>query len=292
MTAIISRSQESATQATPAARERKQDQVPAAVLPSNASPGVGTRPEVNWRPLARAGLTVIADLLAGIEEPPAEWTPCDTPCELITIVACRLHNLPDDEGSEAWQSRTDLLHELVWPRESLRAAVELGVSRGWSLTTPDAFGHLMAATNKLGALCAALEEPNDVARQHQFAAICSGQEDAIAPPDAAAKPFQEKPRPPIRRDPAAEAVDAVMIEAISDQAVRTTLLVDWCLKARGVLDHIASAADGDSALRSALREHEIAFRNASWRDCRMGECLEDVLNNQFHLIRQLAGGAA
>lgn len=292
MTAIISRSPESATQAMSAARERKQNRLASAVLMRNASPETGAEADASWLPPACAALSVIAGLLPDLEEPPAGWSACDTPCELITIVACHLHNLPDQEGSEAWQSRTDLLHELVWPRESLRAAVELGVSRGWSLSTPEAFGHLMAASNKLGALCAALEEPNGAARELQFVAICSGQDAAAAPPTAAVKPFQEKPRPPIRRDPVIEALDAAMIEAISDQAVRTTLLVDWCLKARGVLDHIASAADGDSTLRSALREHEIAFRNASWRDCRMGECLEDVLNHQFHLIRKIAGGAA
>ncbi|SFE19595.1 hypothetical protein [Paracidovorax konjaci] len=230
MTAIISRSQESATQATPAARERTQDRRPAAVLPINAYPGVGTQPEVNWLPSARAALAVIASLLADIEEPPEGWTPCDTPCELITIVACRLHNLPDDEGSEAWQSRTDLLHELVWPRESLRAAVELGVSRGWSLTTPGAFGHLMAATNKLGALCAALEEPNDVARQLQFAAICSGQDHATAPPSAAAKPFSDPPRPPIRREPAASVDDSQRV--FNELAQHASTLRDFLLDAR------------------------------------------------------------
>lgn len=271
MTAIISRSPESATQATPAARDRKAEKPAVSVLPTAPGLTPPTAEAADWRRPARTELARIADFLVQIEEPPAGWIATDTPAELISHAARRVKDLlRQEDGEEAWASSNTMWDAILWPFESLRAALELGALRGWAASTPEAFGLLTAANDKLTAL----------------------QEYVAKQPVCTSKPFQDKPRPPIRRAPTAEALDAAMAEAISDQAVRTTLLVDWCLKARGVLDHIASAAQGDSVFRNALMEHEIAFRNASWTDCRMGECLEDVLHQQSNLIRQIAGGAA
>lgn len=271
MNAIISRSQESATQATPAARERKADKPAVAELHTAQVPIPPAVEAADWKGPVRAALIQIAGLLDQLEDPVPGWTNTDTPTELISHAARRVHHiLLQKHDEEAWANSNTMWDAILWPYESLRAAVELGALRGWAASTPDAFGLLTTANDQMIAL----------------------QDYVTALPVAAARPFQEKPRPPIRREPEAEALDAAMVEAISDQAVRTTLLVDWCLKARGVLDHIANAAQGDSAFRNTLIQHEIAYSNASWRDCRMGECLEDVLHLQSNLIRQIAGGAA
>ncbi len=284
MTAIISRSQESATQATPAARERNAKKPaigasPVAPAPSAPQPEAGRASAEPWRAVIRQFLTETHDVLFAAALPSDGIIPQGLPSELAVHCVGVLHALLDaPDTSVQWEDGFETYAQLQWARDSMRAAVALlGTEHDELHSVAEAY---RVVCQRLVSACEALEQATDITAMSSALQV------------AAAKPFQEKPRPPIRREPEAEALDAAMAEAISDQAVRTTLLVDWCLKARGVLDHIASAAQGDSAFRNTLIQHEIAFSNANWRECRMGECLEDVLHLQSNLIRQIAGSAA
>lgn len=270
MTAIISRSPESATQATPAARERKAEKPAVAELPTAQAPTAPAAEAADWQRPVRAALAHIADLLDQIEEPPSGWVGTDTPSELIGHVARWARDTLQLEGDDAtWTNSNTVSDAILWPSESLSAAVELGTLREWAVSAPEAFALLAKANDQLTAL----------------------QDYLDAQPVAAAKPFQDKPRPPIRRDPAC-TLDVDEIEAFADKATRAADLVTWCVSAHAILESIGHFAEFDADFRASLSRLEIAYRNADWQRCRMDQGLADVLHLQSNLIRQIAGGAA
>ncbi|CAM3404087.1 hypothetical protein [Paracidovorax anthurii] len=212
MTAIISRSPESATQATPAARKSKAEKPAVGVPPTTQAPISPAAGAADWQRPVRTALTQIAGLLDQLEEPAPGWGATDTPTELISHAARRVNNiLRQEDGEDAWASSITMWDAILWPFESLRAAVELGALRGWAASTSEAFGLLTAANDQLTAL----------------------QKYVAAQPAAIPKPFQEKPRPPIRREPEAARHSVNDTQRVfSELANQASTLRDFLLGAR------------------------------------------------------------
>lgn len=270
MNAIISRSPESATQATPAARERKAANPAASSPPTELASAPPATEAADWQRPVRAALIQIAGLLDQLEDPVPAWANTDAPTELISHAARRVKDLlRQEDGEEAWASSNTMWDAILWPFESLRAAVELGALRGWAASTPEAFGLLTAANDKFTAL----------------------QEYVAKQPVCASKPFQEKPRPPIRREPEGPALDAEAIDALADEATRVGYLVQWCVDARGILSSISTHAAIDPELRAVLQRWDVCHNQANWDTCLMDQCLSDVLRRQASLIFKIAGAA-
>lgn len=271
MNAIIARPAAGATRATSATREDEAEKPAVTVPPMDRAPAPPAADAANWQASTRAALAQIAGLLDQLEEPAPSWTASDTPTELISHALRWVHDaLQQDDSEEPWANSNTMWAAILWPFESLRAAVELGAARGWAARTPEAFGLLTAANDQFTAL----------------------QEFVAAQPVAASRPFQEKPRPPIRREPEAESVDAVLMESLAEQAARAGDLVRWCINAHHILRTIAEDARADDELRAALESNDIRYNNADWTACRMNEGLEYVLGHQAELINRMAGGAA
>lgn len=271
MNAIIARPAAGATRATSASRKSKAKKSAVTVPPMDRAPATPAAEAANWQTRTRAALAQIAGMLDQIEEPAPSWTASDTPTELISHVLRWVHDtLRQKDGEEAWESSNTMWAAILWPFESLRAAVELGSTRGWAASTPEAFALLTTANDQLTAL----------------------QEYVAAQPVAASRPFQEKPRPPIRREPEAGAADAILMEALAEQAARAGDLVRWCTNAQHILAAISKYASVDEELRNTLEIHDIRYNNADWNNCRMNEGLEYVLLHQSGLIDKMAGGAA
>lgn len=270
MNAIIARPDAGATRATSAAQMSKAEKPAVSVLPTAPGLTPPTAEAADWRRPARTELARIADFLVQIEEPPAGWIATDTPAELISHAARRVKDLlRQEDGEEAWASSNTMWDAILWPFESLRAAVELGALRGWAASTPEAFGLLTAANDKLTAL----------------------QEYVAKQPVCASKPFQDKPRPPIRRAPERPALDAEAIDALADEATRVGYLVQWCVEARGILSSISTHAAIDAELRAVLQRWGVCYNQANWDTCLMDQCLGDVLRRQASLIFKIAGAA-
>lgn len=271
MNAIIARPAAGATRGTSTARKSTTEKPAVTVPPMDRPPAPPDADAANWQARARAALAQISGLLDQIEEPPPGWTATDTPAELIGHVAQWARStLRQKDGEKAWANSNTMWGAILWPFESLRAAVELGASRGWAASAPEAFALLTMANDQLTAL-------------QQFVA---------AQPVAASRPFQDNPRPPIRREPEAGAADAILMEALAEQAARAGDLVRWCTNAQHILAAISKYASVDDELRNTLEIHDIRYNNADWNNCRMNEGLEYVLLHQAGLIDKMAGGAA
>ncbi|WP_311221369.1 MULTISPECIES: hypothetical protein [unclassified Acidovorax] len=221
-------------------------------------------------------LDPVFDALFELVDPTSGPLPSDIAGELVTHAKEGLRQvLLIGDAEPVWEDTTSLLAETLWTRDSLTAAAELAVIHGWTHSAGHSLTMLKAVCNAVSAVCAALEEYDDVARTELLQAACG----SFA--------RREWPQAPFRRAPA-----AIQMESLASEAERAGLLVEWCIKANSTLDQIHLAAESYPSFRAELYEKNIAYNYPDWPTCRVDEGLADVLQRQSALIKQMAGGAA
>ncbi|MFT3815232.1 MAG: hypothetical protein QM740_17940 [Acidovorax sp.] len=262
MTTIITRSAVRATKA-PA----RKNAAPQATPPQHFAKPIA------WRQPIRQALEDIYGSLAELVDPVGKPGPLGLAAGLMSHAKAGIGALlcQEDDGP-GWCDQTRTLGEVLWARDSLVAAARLVEFKVETLPAPVA-SSLLPLRDRMSAVCVALDGldlPSLMAKLASAGAMQSRDQKAV--------PISPVPR--------------FDMEAFADEAERINLLLEWVIKAKGVLNALQLNAEMDRDFYAVLQEKRIAINDADWQGCRMSEGLSDMLTRQSILIKKMAGSEA